>query len=86
MVAKRVDSGEADTEEIRELARAAGYTVAAEVTQTRKEDPATCLGEGKAEELARVVEATEATTVLFDNRLGPYQTFNLGNLLPEGSN
>ena len=84
MVAKRVDSGEADTEEIRELARAAGYTVAAEVTQTRKEDPATCLGEGKAEELARVVEATEATTVLFDNRLGPYQTFNLGNILPDG--
>ena len=36
VVAKRVDSGEADTEEIRELARAAGYTVAAEVTQTRK--------------------------------------------------
>ena len=84
MVAKRVDSGTADTGEIRELARAAGYTVAAEVTQTRKEDPATCLGEGKAEELARVVEATEARTVLFDNRLGPYQTFNLGNILPEG--
>ena len=84
MVAKRVDSGEADTEEIRELARAAGYSVAAEVTQTRTEDPATCLGEGKAEELARVVEATEARTVLFDNRLGPYQTFNLGNILPDG--
>ncbi|MEF8868647.1 MAG: GTPase HflX [Haloarculaceae archaeon] len=84
VVAKRVDSGAADTGEIRELARAAGYTVAAEVTQTRKEDPATCLGEGKAEELARVVEATEARTVLFDNRLGPYQTFNLGNILPEG--
>jgi GTP-binding protein HflX len=84
VVAKRVDAGAADTGEIRELARAAGYTVAAEVTQTRKEDPATCLGEGKAEELARVVEATEARTVLFDNRLGPYQTFNLGNILPEG--
>ncbi len=84
VVAKRVDSGEADTEEIRELARAAGYEVVAEVTQTRTEDPATCLGEGKAEELARVVEATEARAVLFDNRLGPYQTFNLGNLLPEG--
>ena len=84
VVAKRVDSGEADTEEIRDLARAAGYSVAAEVTQTRTEDPATCLGEGKAEELARVVEATEARTVLFDNRLGPYQTFNLGNILPDG--
>jgi GTP-binding protein HflX len=84
VVAKRVDSGEADTDEFHELARAAGYEVAAEVTQTRTEDPALCLGEGKVEELARVVEATEATTVLFDNRLGPYQTFNLGTRLPEG--
>jgi GTP-binding protein HflX len=84
VVVKRVDAGDADTGEIRELARAAGYEVAAEVTQTRKEDPATCLGEGKAEELARVVEATEAGAVLFDNRLGPYQTFNLGNILPDG--
>ncbi|WP_254829924.1 GTPase HflX [Haloglomus salinum] len=84
VVAKRVDAGEADTAEFRDLARAAGYEVAAEVTQTRKEDPALCLGEGKAEELAAVVRATDATTVLFDNRLGPYQTFNLGNLLPEG--
>jgi GTP-binding protein HflX len=84
VVAKRVDVGEADTAEFRDLARAAGYEVAAEVTQTRKEDPALCLGEGKAEELAAVVRATDATTVLFDNRLGPYQTFNLGNLLPEG--
>jgi len=84
VVTKRVDSGEADTTEFRDLARAAGYEVVGEVTQTRKEDPALCIGEGKAEELAEVVRATDATTVLFDNRLGPYQTFNLGNLLPEG--
>jgi GTP-binding protein HflX len=84
VVAKRVDAGEADTGEFRELARAAGYEVVAEVTQTRTEDPALCLGEGKVAELARVLEATEATTVLFDNRLGPYQTFNLGNRIPEG--
>jgi GTP-binding protein HflX len=84
VVAKRVDDGHPDTEEIRELARAAGYTVAGEVTQTRTEDPALCLGEGKVEELADVVEAVDATTVVFDNRLGPYQTYNLGNELPEG--
>ncbi|MES3518024.1 MAG: GTPase HflX [Natronomonas sp.] len=83
VVAKRVDSGSADTEEIRELAAAAGYTVVGEVTQTRTEDPALCLGEGKVEELAALVVETGATTVIFDNRLGPYQTFNLGNKLPE---
>jgi len=83
-VAKRADAGEADTQEIRDLAAAAGLTVVSEVTQTRKEDPALCLGEGKVEELAGVVAETGAGVVVFDNRLGPYQTYNLGNELPEG--
>ena len=84
IVAKRVEEGRPDTEEIRDLARAAGYTVAGEVTQTRTEDPALCLGEGKVAELAARVAETEATTVVFDNRLGPYQTYNLGTELPAG--
>jgi GTP-binding protein HflX len=83
VIVKRVDSGDADTAELRDLARAAGYHVAAEVIQTRKEDPAYCIGEGKVAELAQVVEAMEAETVLFDNSLGPYQVFNLGTQLPD---
>ncbi|WP_306057817.1 GTPase HflX [Natronococcus wangiae] len=85
IIAKRVDSGIADTTEIRDLAQAAGYTVVGELTQSRSADPALQIGEGKAEELAATVERTEATTVIFDNRLGPYQTYNLGRLLPEGT-
>jgi GTP-binding protein HflX len=84
VVAKRIDDGHPDTEEIRDLARAAGYTVVGEVTQTRTEDPALCLGEGKVEELAALVAREDARTVVFDNRLGPYQMYNLGNELPEG--
>jgi len=84
VVVKRVEAGEADLDEIVELARAAGYEVAGTVTQTRTEDPAYHLGEGKVEEVAAVVAETGASTVLFDNRLGPYQTFNVGNELPEG--
>ncbi|WP_440769067.1 GTPase HflX [Natronorubrum sp. DTA28] len=84
IIAKRVDSGTPDTSEIRDLAAAAGYTVVGEVTQSRRADAALQLGEGKAEELADVAVATEATTVIFDNRLGPYQTYNLGQLLPDG--
>ena len=84
VIAKRVDQGAPDTEEIRDLARAAGFTVTDEVTQTRKEDPALCLGEGKVETLASRVHETEADVVVFDNRLGPYQTYNLGNELPDG--
>ncbi|GAB3025545.1 GTPase HflX [Natronobiforma cellulositropha] len=84
IIAKRVDSGSVDTSEIRELARAAGYEVVGELTQSRKADPALQLGEGKADELVAVVDATDASTVIFDNRLGPYQTYNLGRLLPDG--
>ncbi|WP_227131426.1 GTPase HflX [Halorubellus salinus] len=84
VVAKRADEGEADLEEILDLARAADYEVVGSVTQTRKEDPALHFGEGKADELAAEVRATGAEVVVFDNSLGPYQTFNLGAKLPEG--
>ncbi|MFB6094261.1 MAG: GTPase HflX [Halanaeroarchaeum sp.] len=84
VVAKRVDEGTPDTAEIRSLAESAGYAVAGEITQTRTADPALQIGAGKAEELADLVERTGATTVVFDNRLGPYQTYNLGNALPTG--
>ena len=83
IIAKRVDDGPAETTEIRELARAAGYEVAGEVTQIRTEDPAYHVGEGKAEEIAAAVAETGSAKVIFDNRLGPYQTFNLGQELPE---
>ncbi|RQG90306.1 GTPase HflX [Natrarchaeobius halalkaliphilus] len=85
IVAKRVDSGTADTTEIRDLAAAAGYTISGEVTQSRRADPALQFGEGKAEELAARVDETDAKTVVFDNRLGPYQMYNLGQLLPDGT-
>jgi len=84
VVAKRVDSGEANTSEIVDLARAAGYRVMETVTQTRTEDPAYHFGEGKVEEIAARIVKTDATTLIVDNELGPYQTFNIGNKLPEG--
>jgi GTP-binding protein HflX len=84
VVAKRVDAGDADTDEITELARAAGYSAEEIVTQTRTEDPAYHFGEGKVETIAERVVRTDATAVIVDNELGPYQTFNIGNKLPEG--
>jgi len=83
-VAKRVDSGEAETDEIEALARAGGYRVEAVVTQTRTEDPAYHFGQGKVETISERVRATDATALIVDNQLGPYQTFNLGNELPDG--
>jgi GTP-binding protein HflX len=84
VIAKRVDSGDADTAEIRDLAAAAGYRVVDELTQTRTEDAAYHFGEGKVEAVARAVVKGDATVLVVDNELGPYQTFNIGNKLPEG--
>ncbi len=86
VIAARADpnTGPPETDEIKELARSGGYTVSGEITQTRTEDPALCLGSGKVDELAQLVSQTESTAVIFDNRLGPYQTFNLGTRLPDG--
>jgi GTP-binding protein HflX len=85
VVAKRVDGGEqADLKEIAELADAAGYDVVGRLSQSRKEDAAYHFGEGKVEELAALVRETSAAAVIVDNRLGPYQTYNIGGKLPEG--
>jgi GTP-binding protein HflX len=83
VVAKRVDSGAADLSEIRELARAAGYEVVGELTQSREEDAAFMFGEGKVEELAALVLEREADVVVVDNSVGPYQLYNIGTKLPD---
>ena len=74
VLVKRVDSGEeASLEELRDLAQAAGYAVAGEVTQSRRSDSSHEIGRGKAEEVRRLVERVGASKVIFDNELGPYR-------------
>ena len=85
IIAKRVDDGTAETDEIRDLARAAGYEIVGEITQAREEDRALEFGEGKADDLAALAVETDAGAVIFDNQLGPYQMYNLGQKLPEGT-
>jgi GTP-binding protein HflX len=84
VVAKRVERGDADLSEIEDLARAAGYEVVGELTQTREEDAAYAFGEGKVEALAALTVEVDADAVVVDNRLGPYQTYNVGGKLPAG--
>ncbi len=82
VLVKRVDSGEsASLDELRELTESAGYQVVDEVTQKRESDSAYEIGEGKAREVAARVDSTDADKVVFDNELGPYQVFNLGNAI-----
>jgi GTP-binding protein HflX len=85
VVAKRVDAGTADLTEITDLARAAGYDVVGELSQTREEDAAYHFGEGKVDQLAALTAETDAAAVIVDNRLGPYQTYNIGSKLPDGT-
>ncbi|WP_134671519.1 GTPase HflX [Halorussus marinus] len=85
VVAKRADAGTIDTDEIRGLARSAGYAVVAELTQRRGSDSTYEFGRGKAERLAETVAATGADTVVFDNELTPTQTVELAALCPEGT-
>ncbi len=69
-------------DELRGLAVAAGVKPVAQLTQRRDTpDFATCVGKGKVEELALLIEANEANVILFDNDLTPGQTRNLEKTL-----
>jgi GTP-binding protein HflX len=69
-------------QEMRELAWTAGATVVRTFVQSRpKPDPATLIGQGKVEEVARAVEELEADLVVFDTDLTPTQGSKLADKL-----
>jgi GTP-binding protein HflX len=69
---------DSSVEELGALARAAGAQVVGTVVQERKRrDPATLIGRGKVEEVARTAEAKSANLLLFDEELSPAQQRNL---------
>jgi GTP-binding protein HflX len=68
-------------EELGELARSAGASVVGAVIQERaRKDPATLIGRGKVEEVARLAEQSRADVLLFDDELSPAQQRNLEDL------
>lgn len=65
-------------EELEGLAKTAGTTVVAGLTQRRdKPDVTAFLGKGKLEDLKLLVEMHDADVVIFDNDLSPAQTRNI---------
>jgi GTP-binding protein HflX len=69
-------------EELSELAVSAGADVQGRLLQTRAAaDPATLIGSGKVQELAELVAASRAESVIFDFDLSPTQQRNLENKL-----
>jgi GTP-binding protein HflX len=65
---------------LRSLANAAGYTVAGSIEQVRKRDPTYQIGRGKINDLAKLVKATGAEKVVFDNNLTTGQAYNLAKV------
>lgn len=68
-------------EELRQLAKTAGASVEhVEITRRDTPTPNYCIGEGKAEEIARLCQTKGLDLVIFDNDLTPAQVKNLQNL------
>ena len=81
-----VDTGEYDAEtsldELEELAKSAGAIPVARVLQKRSApDSATCMGIGRLEEAAQLVEAEEIDIVIFDCELSATQLRNIEDIL-----
>jgi GTP-binding protein HflX len=76
------DDVEDSLDELSLLVDTAGADEVARVVQRRRApEPATYIGSGKAAELARLCEAVDADTVVFDDELSPAQQRNLEKLL-----
>ena len=82
-----VDTGEFDAEvslaELAELVSTAGGEVVGTATQKKDSpDKATCLGSGRAEEIALQCEAEDIDLVVMDRELSPTQLRNLEDIFP----
>ena len=82
-----VDTGEFDAEvslaELAELVATAGGEVVGVATQKKESpDKATCLGSGRAEEIALQCEAEDIDLVVMDRELSPTQLRNLEEIFP----
>jgi len=68
-------------EELGELARSAGASVVGTVIQERaRKDPATLIGRGKVQEVARLAEQSGADVLFFDDELSPAQQRNVEDM------
>ena len=82
-----VDTGEFDAEvslaELAELVSTAGGVVVGTATQKKESpDKATCLGSGRAEEIALQCTAEDIDLVVMDRELSPTQLRNLEEIFP----
>ena len=77
-----VDTGEFDAEaslrELFELCRSAGAEPVASMSQKRdKPDTATCVGEGRLQEIADFCRGGDIDVIIFDREISPTQIRNI---------
>ncbi|MFZ0965691.1 MAG: GTPase HflX [Candidatus Bathyarchaeia archaeon] len=77
MVQRRQSRETSSLEELKNLAKSAGYTVVGKIEQVREPDSRYQIGAGKVEELAELVKETRAQKIIFDNPLKSVQAYNL---------
>lgn len=76
------DTTDESMSELAELVDTAGGEVVGEMVQNRPmPEGATYFGEGKLQELKEMLEALEATLVVFDDELSPIQLRNISDIL-----
>ena len=81
-VLRKDNADEESMDELAALVDTAGGQVVGTILQSRdKPDPHSFIGEGKVEEVRRMVEEEQATMVIFDNDLSPSQIRVLTELL-----
>jgi GTP-binding protein HflX len=79
---RTVTEVEASLDELALLVDTAGADEVGRVIQRRETpDPATYIGQGKAQELRRLSETADADTVVFDDELSPAQQRNLEKII-----
>ncbi|MDG6221892.1 MAG: GTPase HflX [Candidatus Bathyarchaeota archaeon] len=80
LVQRRLANEPSSLDELKGLAKAAGYVTVGLMEQVRKRDPKYQIGRGKTKELVELVEKTGAKKIIFDNNLSPFQSYNLAAL------
>ncbi len=80
IVQRRLKSQPSSLDELRSLAKTAGYNVVGSLEQVRKRDSQYQIGRGKVRELADLVKETGAEKTIFDNDLTPSQAYNLAKV------
>lgn len=83
ILVQRIDPHQtADISELKALTESAGWTVVDQFIQEREADPEYEIGDGKVETINTRLNDSSVSTVVFDGRLSPYQSYNLGIALP----